>query len=225
MFPVRRPPLRCRQAFSCLLAASFACVTACQSANHLEYGKGLDVPYVQTPPKVVTAMLRMAHVGASDVVVDLGCGDGRIIVAAAKEFGARGVGYDIDPQRITEARRNAERAGVTSRAQFVQKDLFDVRISEASVVTVFLLPAVLEKLRPRLLGDLAPGTRIVSHSFPLRNWKPDQKLEVEGRTLYLFTVPKMAECTTATPAGIDQNPPCRDRKSPSLPPGKQGEAR
>jgi SAM-dependent methyltransferase len=154
----------------------------------------------------------MAHVGANDVVVDLGCGDGRIIVAAAKEFGARGVGYDIDPQRIAEARRNAEKAGVTSRAQFVQKDLFGVRISEASVVTVFLLPAVLERLRPRLLGDLAPGTRIVSHSFPLRNWKPDQKLEVEGRTLYLFTVPAMAGCTTPTPAGIDQTPPCRDRK-------------
>jgi SAM-dependent methyltransferase len=208
-----------------LLAASLACISACQSANHLEFGKGLDVPYVQTPPNVVTAMLRMAHVGANDVVIDLGCGDGRIIVAAAKEFGARGVGYDIDPQRISEARRNAGRAGVTPRVQFVQKDLFDVKISEASVVTVFLLPAVLERLRPRLLGDLAPGTRIVSHSFPLRNWKPDQKLEVEGRTLYLFTVPKMAECTTAAPAGIDQTPPCLDRKSLPLPPGKQSEAR
>jgi SAM-dependent methyltransferase len=167
----------------------------------------------------------MAHVGANDVVVDLGCGDGRIIIAAAKDFGARGVGYDIDPQRILEARRNAERAGVTPRAQFVQKDLFDVRISEASVVTVFLLPAVLERLRPRLLGDLAPGTRIVSHSFPLRNWKPDQKLEVEGRTLYLFTVPKMADCATATPAGIDQTPPCLDRKSLPPPPGKQSGSR
>jgi SAM-dependent methyltransferase len=208
-----------------LLAASLACISACQSANHLEFGKGLDVPYVQTPPNVVTAMLRMAHVGANDVVIDLGCGDGRIIVAAAKEFGARGVGYDIDPQRISEARRNAGRAGVTPRVQFVQKDLFDVKISEASVVTVFLLPTVREKLRPRLLGDLAPGTRIVSHSFPLRNWKPDQKLEVEGRTLYLFTVPKMAECTTAAPAGIDQTPPCLDRKSLPLPPGKQSEAR
>jgi SAM-dependent methyltransferase len=203
-----------------LLAASLACITACQSANRLEYGKGLDVPYLQTPPNVVTAMLQMAHVGPNDVVVDLGCGDGRIIVAAAKEFGARGVGYDIDPQRISEARRNAERAGVTARAQFVEKDLFDVRISEATVVTAFLLPPVLERLRPRLLGDLAPGTRIVSHSFPIRNWKPDQKLKVEGRTLYLFTVPKMAECTTATPAGIDQTPPCLDRQSPPLPTGK-----
>jgi hypothetical protein len=185
---------------------------SCQSTNHLEYGKGLDVPYVQTPPDVVTAMLRMAHVGANDVVIDLGCGDGRIVVAAAKEFGASGIGYDIDPQRILEAHQNAAKAGVTARTQFVQKDLFDVRISEASVVTVFLLPPVLEKLRPRLLGDLAPGTRIVSHSFPMRNWKPDQKLEIEGRTLYLFTVPKMAECTATTPPGIDQTPPCRDRR-------------
>ena len=198
---------------------------SCQSANHLEFGKGLDVPYVQTPPKVVTAMLHMAHVGANDVVVDLGCGDGRIVVAAAREFGARGVGYDIDPDRISEARRNAAQAGVAARAQFVQKNLFDVSISEATVVTVFLLPSVLEKLRPHLLGDLAPGTRIVSHSFPIRNWKPDQKLEVEGRTLYLYTVPKMADCKIATPAGIDQNPPCLERKSLFLPPSQHGEAR
>lgn len=207
-----------------LLAASILSLSSCQSANRLEFGQGLDVPYVQTPPHVVTAMLRMAHAGASDMVLDLGCGDGRIIIAAAKEFGARGVGYDIDPQRILEARQNAERAGVTARAQFAQKNLFDVKISEATVVTVFLLPSVLEKLRPRLLGDLAPGTRIVSHSFPIRNWKPDQKLEVEGRTLYLFTVPKMADCTTAAPAGIDQTPPCLDRKSPFLPPVQHGEA-
>ncbi len=109
-------------------------------------------------------------------------------------------------------RRNAERAGVAARAEFIQKDLFDVNISHATVVTMFLLPSVLEKLRARLLEDLAPGTRIVSHSFPIRNWKPDQKLEVDGRTLYLFTVPKLADCTISTPAGIDQTPPCRDRK-------------
>jgi SAM-dependent methyltransferase len=167
----------------------------------------------------------MAHVGANDVVVDLGCGDGRIVVAAARQFGARGVGYDIDPQRISEARMNAARADVTARTRFVQMSLFDARISEATVVTVFLLPSVLDRLRSRLLGDLAPGTRIVSHSFPIRNWKPDQKLEVEGRTLYLFTVPTMVDCTTSTPAGIDQSPPCRDRKSQFLRPGNHSEAR
>jgi SAM-dependent methyltransferase len=195
-----------------LLALSALCLSSCQSASQLEFGKGLDVPYVQTPPHVVTAMLSMARVGAQDVVVDLGCGDGRIVVAAAKEFGARGTGYDIDPDRILEARRNAQKAGVAAHAQFARKDLFAVDVSEATVVTVFLLPSVLERLRPRLLRDLAPGTRIVSHSFPLKNWKPDRKLEVEGRTLYLFTVPKMVSCTTATPAGIDQIPPCLDRK-------------
>lgn len=195
-----------------LLAVSALCLSSCQSASQLEFGKGLDVPYVQTPPHVVTAMLSMARVGAQDAVVDLGCGDGRIVVAAAKEFGARGVGYDIDPDRIEEARRNAKKAGVTAHAQFARRDLFEVNISEATVVTMFLLPSVLERLRPRLLRDLAPGTRIVSHSFPLKNWEPDCKLEVEGRTLYLFTVPKMVACTTTTPAGIDQIPPCLDRK-------------
>jgi ribosomal protein L11 methylase PrmA len=167
----------------------------------------------------------MAHVGANDVVVDLGCGDGRIIVSAARQFGARGAGYDVDPLRISEARVNAARAGVTARTRFVQMSLFDANISEATVVTAFLLPSVLEKLRPRLLRDLAPGTRIVSHSFPIRNWKQDQKLEVEGRTLYLFTVPKMADCTVAFPAGIDQSPPCLDRKPVSPPPDKPGGAR
>jgi SAM-dependent methyltransferase len=219
------PPIRARSQASWLLAGSILCIASCQSANHLEFGKGLDVPYVQTPPNVVTAMLRMAHVGSNDVVVDLGCGDGRIVVAAAKQFGARGVGYDIDPPRIVEARINAARAEVTARTRFDQLSLFDANISEATVVTAFLLPAVLEKLRPRLLRDLAPGTRIVSHSFPIRNWKPDQKLEVEGRTLYLFTVPNMAECATTTPAGIDQSPPCLDRKSLVRPSGNHVAAR
>ncbi len=150
----------------------------------------------------------MAHVGPRDVVLDLGCGDGRIIVTAAKEFGARGVGYDIDPQRIVEARENAARAGVAARAQFEQKSFFDVNISEASVVTVFLIPTVLEKFRPRFLRELAPGTRIVSHSFPIRDWKPDQKLLVEGRTLYLFTVPKPVDCSAPGPEGMEQGTPC-----------------
>lgn len=181
---------------------------SCQSGNRLEFGKGLDVPYVQTPPNVVRAMLRMARVGPNDVVLDLGCGDGRIVVMAAKEFGARGVGYDIDSERISEARKNAERASVAPRAQFVQKNLFDVKISEASVVTVFLLPSVLDKLRPRFLRELAPGTRIVSHSFPIRDWTPDQKLLVEGRTLYLFTVPKVVDCGAETSGGQEHGVPC-----------------
>ncbi len=153
-------------------------------------------------------MLQMAHVGPHDVVLDLGCGDGRIIVTAAKEFGARGIGYDIDPQRISEARDNAARAGVASRAHFEQKSFFDVSISQASVVTVFLIPSVLEKFRSRFLRELAPGTRIVSHSFPIRDWKPDQKLVVEGRTLYLFTVPKVADCSAPGSESLQQGTPC-----------------
>ena len=135
-----RPLIRACSQSSLLLAVSIHSLTSCQNANRLEFGNGLDVPYVQTPPKVVTAMLRMAHVGANDVVVDLGCGDGRIIVSAARQFGARGVGYDVDPLRISEARVNATRAGVTARTRFVQMSLFDANISEATVVTAFLLP-------------------------------------------------------------------------------------
>ncbi len=204
---LRRPGFR-RFATSLLVAALMLAGSSCQSTSRLEFGKGLDVPYVQTPPNVVRTMLRMAHVGPGDFVADLGCGDGRIIVTAAKEFGARGIGYDIDPQRISEARENAARAGVAARAQFVQKSFFDVNISEASVVTVFLIPSVLEKFRPRFLRELAPGTRIVSHSFPIRDWKPDQKILVEGRTLYLFTVPKVVDCSAPGSEGLEQGVPC-----------------
>lgn len=199
-----------------LVATAMLAVTACQSGSRLEFGKGLDVPYVETPPNVVRAMLRSAHVGSRDVVLDLGCGDGRIVVAAAKEFGARGVGYDIDPRRVAEARKNASRAGVADRAQFAQKDLFDARIAEASVVTVFLLPAVLDKLRPRFLRELAPGTRIVSHSFPIRDWTPDQKLSAEGRTLYLYTVPVAQECGPDSSEGMQRGMPCSGLSLPSV---------
>lgn len=172
-----------------LLAASMLTGVSCKSHPALEFGAGLDVPYVQTAPGVVTAMLRMAEVHPGDVVMDLGCGDGRISIAAVREFGAEGIGYDIDPQRIAEARRNAVSAGVARHTQFFQQSFFQADISRASVITVFLMPAVLEQFRPHFLHELAPGTRIVSHSFPLRDWPPQRKLIVEGRTLYLFVVP------------------------------------
>ncbi|MGJ5815467.1 SAM-dependent methyltransferase [Paludibaculum fermentans] len=172
-----------------LLAASLLTGLSCKSRPSLEFGAGLDVPYVQTTPGVVTAMLRLAQVRPGDVVMDLGCGDGRIAIAAAREFGAEGIGYDIDPQRIAEARRNAIRAGVTSRTHFFQQSFFQADISRASVITVFLMPNLLEQFRPHFLHELAAGTRIVSHSFPFRDWPPQRKLIVEGRTLYLFIVP------------------------------------
>ncbi|MGC4050793.1 MAG: methyltransferase domain-containing protein [Paludibaculum sp.] len=145
-----------------LLAAALLTSVCCASRPALEFGSGLDVPYVQTAPGVVTAMLRMAEVHPGDVVMDLGCGDGRIAIAAAREFGAEGIGYDIDPARIAEARRNAVIAGVSLHTQFFQQNFFQADISRASVITVFLMPNVLEQFRGRFLHDLAPGTRIVS---------------------------------------------------------------
>jgi len=148
-----------------------------------------DVVFVPTPPEVVEAMLKAAKVSKTDVVYDLGCGDGRIVIAAAKNFGARGVGIDIDPQRIAEATDNAKKEGVTSRVTFLQQDLFTADIREATVVTLYLLPSLNVKLRPRLMDQLRPGTRIVSHAFDMGDWEPEQKIDVNGRTVYTWTIP------------------------------------
>ena len=148
-----------------------------------------DVIYVPTPPEVVAAMLKVANVRKGDVVYDLGCGDGRIPVTAAKEYGVRAVGIDIDPKRIAEATENARKAGVTDRVRFLNQDLFQSDISEATVVTLYLLDSLNEKLRPKLLKELRPGTRIVSHSFRMGDWKPEQTIDVGGRTIHFWTVP------------------------------------
>jgi precorrin-6B methylase 2 len=148
-----------------------------------------DVIYVPTPPEVVAAMLKVAKVTKDDVVYDLGCGDGRMVVAAAKDFGARGVGIDIDPQRISEAQANVKQAGVGDRVKIMEADLFEADIHEATVVTLYLLPSLNLKLMPKLLRDLRPGTRIVSHAFDMGDWKPEQTLEVDGRTVYFWTIP------------------------------------
>ncbi|MBI4475880.1 MAG: methyltransferase domain-containing protein [Acidobacteria bacterium] len=148
-----------------------------------------DVIFVPTPPEVVEAMLKVAKVGKNDVVYDLGCGDGRIVIAAAK-LGARGTGIDIDPQRIKEATENAQKEGVTDRVTFKNEDLFAANISDATVVTLYLLPSLNVKLRPKLMTELRPGTRIVSHAFDMGDWKPEQTLDVNGRTVYYWTIPK-----------------------------------
>lgn len=154
-----------------------------------QFGTDLDVPYVPTPTAVVDAMLQVAKVGKDDVLYDLGSGDGRIPITAAKKFGTRGVGVDLDPNRIEEANANAQKAGVSDRVRFMQQDLFKTDLSNATVITLYLLPSVNLELRPRLL-QLKPGTRIVSHAFDMGDWKPDQELEVNGKKVYYWVVPE-----------------------------------
>jgi cyclopropane fatty-acyl-phospholipid synthase-like methyltransferase len=149
-----------------------------------------DVVYVPTREPVVDAMLRMANVTANDVVYDLGCGDGRIVIRAAKNYGARGVGIDIDPERIEEANENAQEAGVTGDVEFIQGDLFESDFSEASVVTLYLLSSLNERLMPILMEQLKPGTRIVSHAFSMGDWEPEKTEVVDGATIHLWTVPE-----------------------------------
>jgi len=148
-----------------------------------------DVIFVPTPQDVVEDMLRIANVHKGDVLYDLGSGDGRIAITAAKKYGVRAIGIDIDPERIREANDNAKKAGVANLVQFRQEDLFQADFSEATVVTLYLLPDLNVKLRPRLLDELKPGTRIVSHQFDMGTWKPDKKLEANGRTIYFWTIP------------------------------------
>src|SRR5262245_36749739 len=148
-----------------------------------------DVIFVPTPQDVVDAMLKLAKVTKNDVIYDLGSGDGRIPITAAKVYGARGVGIDIDPDRVAEANAGARAAGVTDKVKFLNQDLFTTDISEATAVTLYLLPALNEKLKPKLFKELKPGTRIVSHAFDMGDWKPQQTLSVEGRTIYFWTIP------------------------------------
>jgi len=153
-----------------------------------QFDDNLDVPYVPTPDLVVKGMLQLAGVKNGETVIDLGCGDGRIVVMAAKEFGAKGIGYDLNPERIKEANDNAKAAGVNGNVQFLEKNLFEADIKQADVVTLYLLPSVNEKLKPRLLKELKRGTRIVSHSFSMGDWKPVKEQEVDGRRIYLWIV-------------------------------------
>ena len=148
-----------------------------------------DVIFVPTPQDVVDEMLKMAKVRKGDVLYDLGSGDGRIAVTAAKRYGVRAVGIDIDPERIREATENARKAGVGNLVQFRREDLFKADFSEATVVTLYLLPELNVKLRPRLWQELKPGTRIVSHQFDMADWKPEKQLELNGRTIYFWTIP------------------------------------
>ena len=156
--------------------------------------KPLDVPYVPTHESLVDEMLSMAKVSGNDVLYDLGSGDGRIVITAARKFGTRGIGYDLDPERVSEARENARKAGVTDKVRFEQQDIFTAKINDATVITMYLLPDVNMRLRPKLLSELKPGTRIVSHNYDLGDWQPVQRKEMDvsgvNHTLFLWIVPQ-----------------------------------
>jgi SAM-dependent methyltransferase len=153
-----------------------------------------DVIYVPTPQPVVDAMLELADVKRSDIVYDLGSGDGRIVITAAKRYGASGVGIEIDPALVEKARENAAAAGVSNRVRFVSQNLFTANISKASVVTLYLLQSINERLRPKLVRELKPGTRIVSHVFNMGpEWPPEKTITVERSRVFLWSIPRSSE--------------------------------
>ncbi len=186
-----------RKLFSCSLAAIL--FSAALTAQTAKPSRAPDVPYVPTTEQAVQAMLKLADVKKSDTVYDLGCGDGRIVIAAASNYGAHGVGIDINPVRINEAKENAKKAGVEKLVRFEEQDLFQADIHEATVVTLFLLQSVNLKLRPKLLQDLKPGTRIISNTFDMGDWKPEKEFTLGdaededtylSRKFYLWIVPQ-----------------------------------
>ncbi len=148
-----------------------------------------DVIFVPTDYQVVISMLKLAQVTSKDIVYDLGCGDGRFVVTAARQFGARGVGIDIDPERIKEARELSARTGADDKVRFIKGDLFETNISEATVVTLYLLTRLNLKLRPKLMKELKPGTRIVSHAFDMGDWAPEKTESVGASSIYLWRIP------------------------------------
>lgn len=164
-----------------------------------------DVIFVPTPDSVVAAMLDVARVGGNDVLYDLGSGDGRIVITAARKFATRGIGVDIDPERVREARANARKAGVTDRVTFLQQDLFETDIREATVVSLYLLPDLNVKLRPTLLRELKPGSRVVSHAYDMGEWQPDSAFQADNRSVFFWIIPANVAGTwrwsTKTPSG------------------------
>lgn len=173
--------------------------------------KKLDVWYVPTPHEIVDRMLDVAKVRAGDVVYDLGCGDGRMVIAAAKKYGTHGVGVDLDPARIREARANAKRAGVETMVTFQVADLFETDIREATVVLLYLLPELNRRLKPKLFAELRPGARVVSHDWDMgRDWPPDEYVKLGTDGIYLWIMPEPG--SGKAPSGTD---------SPSPPPPKQ----
>jgi methyltransferase family protein len=189
--PKEAPEMRIFRSPVPILALLLAAAVAA-SAQTPSTPKEPDVPYVPTHEKIVAEMLKVAKVKKTDVLYDLGSGDGRIVITAAKKFGTRGTGIELLPQLVREARDNAEKAGVSELAKFVEGDIFEANIADATVVTLYLLPAVNMRLRPKLL-ELRPGTRIVSHNYDLGDWKPEKTIKLNladgEHTVYYWVVP------------------------------------
>lgn len=194
------------QAAALLSAALlFALPAAAQKAYEPQVGQaGKDVIWVPTPDEVVDRMLRMAQVGPNDLVYDLGAGDGKIAIAAAKKFGARSVGIEYNPDMAKHAQGNAERAGVAGRARIVQGDIFATDFSQATVITMYLLPNLNMKLRPTILS-MRPGTRVASHSFTMEDWEADEVSSLDGRRAYFWVVPANVNGGWALETGAEKN--------------------
>jgi cyclopropane fatty-acyl-phospholipid synthase-like methyltransferase len=169
-----------------LLVCAFAAVS-CDSA--VENKSEPDVVFVTTPHNVVREMLKLAGVAKDDVVYDLGSGDGRIVISAARDFGARGVGVDIDPRLVAEGKENARKAGVSERVTFIEQDVLKADISQATVIALYMLPTMNKQLLPKFFTELQPGTRVVSHRFEIGDWKPDMTLKAYDTTIYLSIIP------------------------------------
>ncbi len=185
--------------------ALFTTVTvAAQTKYSGEGGVALDVPYVPTPQELVDRMLQLAKAGPDDIHYDLGSGDGRIVVTAVRDYKVKkGVGVDLDPVRVAEANENAKKAGVSDRVKFIQGDLFALDFTEATVLTMYLLPEVNLKLRPTILDKLKPGTRVVSHAFTMGDWQPDKHEVVDARNVYFWVVPAKVKGTWEWQMGKD----------------------
>lgn len=199
-----------RSALMAILAATVSMTgTASLAAQSPEEAsrpsRKLDVWYVPTPPEVIDRMLSMAKVGPLDVVYDLGCGDGRIVIAASKKYGARAIGIDLDPVRIREARANAKAAGVDKFVTFKVGDLFETDLRDATVVTLYLLPKLNLRLKPKLFAELKPGARVVSHDWDMgKDWPPDQYVKLGNDGIYLWVMPEKdarGKPAPAQPAG------------------------